>query len=135
VEAGQLLQADPAALDIVDGAVGERVSGSKQLPLAEIGRIGHFQLAELPRGTQPVLSHMRRFHLADDLYIFTNGVHGAHVEVDTDTGFVKLRKHWVVEDCGRVINPQLADEQVCGGCVQGLGGALYEHRICDQAGQ
>jgi CO/xanthine dehydrogenase Mo-binding subunit len=38
---------------------------------------------------------------ADDLHIFTNGVHGAHVEVDTDTGFVKLRKHWVVEDCGR----------------------------------
>jgi carbon-monoxide dehydrogenase large subunit len=79
--------------------------------------------------------HTRRFHLADDLYNFTNGVHGAHVEVDTDTGFVKLLKHWVVEDCGRVINPQLADEQVRGGCVQGLGGALYEHCIYDPAGQ
>jgi Molybdopterin-binding domain of aldehyde dehydrogenase/2Fe-2S iron-sulfur cluster binding domain len=135
VLAGQLLQADPAGLDIVEGAVVGRVSGAKRLPLAEIGRIGHFQLAELPRGTQPALSHTRRFHLADDLYIFTNGVHGAHVEVDTDTGFVKLLKHWVVEDCGRVINPQLADEQVRGGCVQSLGGALYEHCIYDQAGQ
>ena len=82
-----------------------------------------------------MLSHTRRFHLADDLYIFTNGIHGAHVEVDTDTGFVRLLKHWVVEDCGRVINPQLADEQVRGGCVQGLGGALYEHCIYDEAGQ
>jgi CO/xanthine dehydrogenase Mo-binding subunit len=135
VMAGQLLQADPATLDIVDGTVVAQTSGAKRVPLAEIGRIGHFQLAELPRGTQPLLSHTRRFHLADDLYIFTNGVHGAHVEVDTDTGFVKLLKHWVVEDCGRVINPQLADEQVRGGCVQGLGGALYEHCIYDAAGQ
>jgi aerobic carbon-monoxide dehydrogenase large subunit len=135
VMAGELLQADPATLDIVDGSVVDRASGAKRLPLAEIGRIGHFQLAELPKGTQPMLSHTRRFHLAEDLYIFTNGVHGAHVEVDTDTGFVKLLKHWVVEDCGRVINPQLADEQVRGGCVQGLGGALYEHCIYDQAGQ
>ena len=41
----------------------------------------------------------------------------------------------MVEDCGRVINPNLADEQVRGGCVQGLGGALYEHCIYDDAGQ
>jgi carbon-monoxide dehydrogenase large subunit len=133
--AGVLLQADVSALDIVDGVVVDRAGGTKRLPLAEIGRIGHFQLAELPRGMQPVLSHTRRFHLADDLYIFTNGIHGAYVELDVDTGFVRLLKHWVVEDCGRVINPQLADEQVRGGCVQGLGGALYEHCIYDEAGQ
>jgi carbon-monoxide dehydrogenase large subunit len=133
--AGVLLQADVSALDIVDGMVVDRAGGAKRLPLAEIGRIGHFQLAELPRGMQPVLSHTRRFHLADDLYIFTNGIHGAYVELDVDTGFVRLLKHWVVEDCGRVINPQLADEQVRGGCVQGLGGALYEHCIYDEAGQ
>ncbi|TMJ74697.1 MAG: xanthine dehydrogenase family protein molybdopterin-binding subunit [Alphaproteobacteria bacterium] len=133
--AGVLLQADVSALDIVDGTVVDRAGGAKRLPLAEIGRIGHFQLAELPRGMQPVLSHTRRFHLADDLYIFTNGIHGAYVELDVDTGFVRLLKHWVVEDCGRVINPQLADEQVRGGCVQGLGGALYEHCIYDEAGQ
>ncbi|HZT48913.1 MAG TPA: xanthine dehydrogenase family protein molybdopterin-binding subunit [Hyphomicrobiaceae bacterium] len=133
--AGVLLQAEPATLDIVDGYVVDRAAGTRRMPLAEIGRVGHFQLAELPRGSQPVLSHTRRFHLADDLYIFTNGVHGAHVEVDVDTGFVRLLKHWVVEDCGRIINPQLADEQVRGGCVQGLGGALYEHCIYDEAGQ
>jgi carbon-monoxide dehydrogenase large subunit len=108
-----LLQADPATLDIVDGSVVDRASGAKRLPLAEIGRIGHFQLAELPKGTQLMLSHTRRFHLADDLYVFTNGVHGAHVEVDTDTGFVKLLKHWVVEDCGRVINPRTGPWRLC----------------------
>ena len=129
--AGVLLQADASTLDIADGVVVDRAGGARRIPLSEIGRIGHFQLGELPGSVQPVLSHTRRFRLVDDLYIFTNGIHGAYVEVDTDTGFVRLLKHWVVEDCGRVINPQLADEQVRGGCVQGLGGALYEHCLYD----
>ncbi len=133
--AGVLLQAAPDALDIVDGTIVDRDSGTKRLPLSEIGRIGHYQVGELPPSVQPVLSHTRRFRLVDDLYIFTNGIHGTYVEVDTDTGFIRLLKHWVVEDCGRVINPQLADEQVRGGCVQGIGGALYEHCLYDDAGQ
>ncbi len=133
--AGVLLQAEPAALDIVDGMVVNLEDGTKRLSLAEIGHIGHFRLGQLPNSMQPLLSHTRRFRLVDDLYIFTNGIHGAYVEVDTDTGFIRLLRHWVVEDCGRVINPQLADEQVRGGCVQGLGGALYEQCLYDEAGQ
>ncbi len=53
----------------------------------------------------------------------------------TDTGFIKLLKHWCVEDCGTVINPQLVDEQVRGGVVQGLGAALFEHCLYDERGQ
>lgn len=133
--AGVLLQAEPGTLDIADGVVVNKDGGTKRMPLSEIGRIGHFQLGELPNSVQPILSHTRRYRLLDDLYIFTNGIHGAHVEVDVETGFIKLLKMWVVEDCGRVINPQLADEQVRGGCVQGLGGALYEHCVYDDAAQ
>jgi carbon-monoxide dehydrogenase large subunit len=133
--AGVLLQSDPATLDIVDGVVVDAGTTNARIPLSEIGRIGHFQVAELPNDVKPILSATRRFRLTDDLYIFTNGIHGAYVEVDVDTGFIKLLKHWVVEDCGRVINPMLADEQVRGGCVQGLGGALYEHCIYDDAAQ
>jgi carbon-monoxide dehydrogenase large subunit len=44
---------------------------------------------------------------------------------------VRLLKHWVVEDCGRVINPLLADEQLRGGVVQGLGAALFEEILYD----
>jgi CO/xanthine dehydrogenase Mo-binding subunit len=135
VLAGVLLQAEPATLDIVDGTVVNAGDSAKRLSLTEIGHIGHFRLGELPHSVQPVLSHTRRFRLLDDLYIFTNGIHGAYVEVDVETGFLKLLKHWVAEDCGRVINPQLADEQVRGGCVQGLGGALYEQCLYDDAGQ
>ena len=57
---------------------------------------------------------------------FTNGMQASYVEVDPDTGFVRLLGHWVVEDCGTVINPQLVDEQVRGGVIQGIGGVLYE---------
>ena len=134
--AGVLLQADASTLDIVDGVRGRSPpAGPSACRSRRSAASAISSSAELPRSMQPLLSHTRRFHLADDLYIFTNGIHGAHVEVDIDTGFVRLLKHWVVEDCGRVINPQLADEQVRGGCVQGLGGALYEHCIYDEAGQ
>ena len=132
--AGELLQTEPSMLDILAGVVVD-AAGTPRLPLAEIGRICHFQLGELPATRQPVLSHTRRFRLVEDPYIFANGVHGAYVEIDTETGFMRLLQHWVVEDCGRLINPQLADEQVRGGCVQGIGGALYEHLIYDAQGQ
>lgn len=133
--AGILLQSEASTLDIVDGNVVAADSGEVRIPLSEIGRIGHFQLGELPNDYQPVLSATRRYRLTELPYIFTNGIHGAYVEVDTDTGFIRLLKHWVVEDSGRVINPNLADEQVRGGCVQGLGGALFEHCLYDDAGQ
>ncbi|MBB42923.1 MAG: carbon monoxide dehydrogenase [Rhodospirillaceae bacterium] len=133
--AGALLQREPETLDIIDGNVVDLGTENIRMPLAEIGRIGHFQVAELPNDIQPQLSHTKRFRLNDALYIFTNGIHGAYVEVDCDTGFITLLKQWVVEDCGRVINPILADEQVRGGSVQGIGGALYEHCIYDDQAQ
>jgi aerobic carbon-monoxide dehydrogenase large subunit len=68
-------------------------------------------------------------------FAFTNGVQASYLEVDPDSGFVTLLKHWCVEDCGTVINPQLVDEQIRGGVVQGIGGALLEHCIYDARGQ
>lgn len=133
--AGTLLQSEPSALDIVDGKVVDAGTATERMTLKDIGRIGHFQVGQLPNDVQPELQVTRHFRVKDVPYIFTNGIHGAYVEVDTDTGFIRLLKHWVVEDCGRVINPLLADEQVRGGVVQGLGGALYEHCIYDSAAQ
>ncbi|MEE2688754.1 MAG: xanthine dehydrogenase family protein molybdopterin-binding subunit [Pseudomonadota bacterium] len=130
-----LLQTEVTKLDIVDANVVDANTGQARIPLSEIGRIGHFQLGELPDDYQPILSATHRYRLTELPYIFTNGVHGAYLEVDPETGFIRLLKHWVVEDCGRIINPNLADEQVRGGCVQGLGGAFYEHCIYDDAGQ
>ena len=52
-----------------------------------------------------------------------------------ETGLVKILKHFVVEDCGRIINPLLVEEQVRGGVVQGLGAAFFEECRYDAAGQ
>jgi carbon-monoxide dehydrogenase large subunit len=68
-------------------------------------------------------------------FLLANGIQASLVEVDADTGFVKLLKHWVVEDCGQVINPLLADEQIRGGVVQGIGAALYEECLYDADSQ
>src|SRR5678815_2622791 len=68
-------------------------------------------------------------------FAFTNGMQASLVEVDVETGFVTLRRHWCVEDCGTVINPQLVDEQIRGGIVQGIGAALFEHCRYDERGQ
>ena len=68
-------------------------------------------------------------------FTFTNGIQASLVEVDPDTGFVKLLKHWCVEDSGTVINPMLVDEQLRGGVVQGIGAALYEECLYGPDGQ
>jgi aerobic carbon-monoxide dehydrogenase large subunit len=77
----------------------------------------------------------RHFVPRDYPFAFTNGIQASWLEVDVNTGFVKLLDHWVVEDCGTVINPQLVDEQIRGGVVQGIGAALFEHCVYDERGQ
>lgn len=59
------------------------------------------------------------------------GVQFAEVEVDTETGFVKVKKILVVQDCGLVVNRLTAESQVNGGVITGLGYALYEQRVMD----
>ena len=131
--AGVLLQSDAASLDIRDGIVVDVDGGTERITLAELGNIAFLRSYELPDDYHPTLIATERFRVRD--YIFTNAAHAAYVEVDTDTGFVKVLNYWLVEDCGRVINPQLVAEQQRGSVVQGLGDALYEHCIYDEAGQ
>jgi len=59
------------------------------------------------------------------------GVQFAEVEVDTETGFVRVKKVLVVQDCGLVVNKLTAESQVNGGVIMGLGYALYEQRVMD----
>ncbi len=57
------------------------------------------------------------------------------VEVDPQTGFIDVLKHHAVHDCGTIVNPLLVDANVHGALAQGLGGALYEELVYDEAGQ
>jgi carbon-monoxide dehydrogenase large subunit len=133
--AAAMLQAAPDALDISDAQVVERATGMVRLSLAELGRIVYFRGDTLPPDLPRELVATRHYTPSQYPFAFTNGVQASWLEVDTETGMVRLLKHWVVEDCGRIINPMLVDEQVRGGVVQGLGGALYEHCRYDDQGQ
>jgi len=64
-----------------------------------------------------------------------NGCHVAEVEVDPETGEVRVARHSAVDDIGRVINPLTAESQVHGGIAQGLGQALFEQSVYDESGQ
>src|SRR5262249_37044190 len=133
--AASILQAKPEALDIRNGTVVDRDSGSERLPLHELARIAYFRPDTLPPGFQAELMATRHYVPRAWPFAFTNGVQASYLEVDTDSGIVKLLKHWCVEDCGTVINPQLVDEQIRGGVVQGIGGAVGRPVIERAGGQ
>ena len=133
--AGAMLQAKPSDLDISNGAVVDKTSGTERLGLDELARVVYFRPDTLPAGIQPELVATRHYVPKGWPFAFTNGIQASYLEVDTDTGFVKLLKHWCVEDCGTIINPQLVDEQIRGGVVQGIGAALYEECLYDERGQ
>jgi carbon-monoxide dehydrogenase large subunit len=133
--AASILQAKPEELDISNGVVVDKAKGTERLPLDELARVAYFRPDTLPPGFQAELMATRHYVPRAWPFAFTNGIQASYLEVDTDTGFVKLLKHWCVEDCGTIINPQLVDEQIRGGVVQGIGAALFEHCLYDERGQ
>jgi carbon-monoxide dehydrogenase large subunit len=132
--AATLLKRDVASLAIRRGHVVDAASEEKLLAFAELGRVAYYRSDTLPKDFTPELMVTRHYAQRDYPFIFTNGVQASYLEVDTDTGFVRLLKHWAVEDCGRVINPKLVDEQIRGAIVQGIGGALLEECLYDEYG-
>jgi carbon-monoxide dehydrogenase large subunit len=132
--AGVVLERDPGGIDIDAGHAVDAGTRAPLIALAELGRIAHFRPDTLPRDFTPTTMATRTFAQRDYPFAFTNGVQASYVEVDTETGFVKLLKHWAVEDCGRILNPMLVDEQMRGAIVQGIGGALYEECVYDASG-
>ena len=133
--AAAILAVEVGTLELIGDHIIERDGGKQLLPLAEIGRIAYFRPDTLPVGFQSELVATRHYTPRGYPFAFTNGIQASWVEVDVETGFVKLLKHWCVEDCGTIINPMLVDEQLRGGIVQGIGGALLEECIYSDNGQ
>jgi carbon-monoxide dehydrogenase large subunit len=133
--AAVVLDVDPLALDIRQGRIVDARTGEVRMPLGELGRIAYFRPDTLPKDFQSELTVTRHYVPRHQPLAYTNGVQLSYVEVDPETGFVTLLGHWVAEDCGRIINPRLVDEQVRGGVAHGLGDALFEHCIYDAQGQ
>ncbi len=133
--ASKILSVEKEELDIQENSITNKLSLKPLLPLAELGRVAYFRPDTLPMDFQAELTVTRHYTPRQYGFTFTNGIQASLVEVDTDTGFVKLLKHWCVEDSGTVINPMLVDEQLRGGVVQGIGAALYEECLYSPEGQ
>jgi carbon-monoxide dehydrogenase large subunit len=133
--AASILQADPKTLDIRAGVVVDGDTARERMGLDEVARVVYFRPDTLPPDFQAEFVVTRHYVPRKWPFAFTNGVQASYLEVDIKTGEIKLLRHWCVEDCGTVINPQLVDEQIRGGIVQGIGGALFEHCLYDEAGQ
>jgi carbon-monoxide dehydrogenase large subunit len=132
--AAVMLKRDAEGLTVRRGDVVDAQTFDSVLPLHELGRVAYYRSDMLPAGFTPELMVTRHYAQRDYPFIFTNGVQASYLEVDPDTGFIKLLQHWAVEDCGRVINPKLVDEQIRGAIVQGIGGALLEECLYDDEG-
>jgi carbon-monoxide dehydrogenase large subunit len=133
--AGVLLQMQPEELDIIDGRIVDCARGQDRMTLQELARIAYYRPDTLPQGVQAELTAAHHHVPRGQPFAFTNGIQASHVEVDIESGFVRLLNHWVVEDCGRIINPLLVDEQIRGGVVQGIGAALFEECLYSDQGQ
>ena len=133
--AAVMLQEEAENLDIQGGVVVDRATGAERIGLDEVGRVCYYRPDTLPDGFQSELVATRHYVPRKYPFAFTNGAQASYLEVDVETGFISLLDHWCIEDCGTVINPQLVDEQIRGGIVQGLGGALWEQCVYDSDGQ
>src|SRR3569833_2399526 len=97
--AGSMLQARPGDLGIRNGIVVDKASGAERLGLDELTRVVYFRPDTLPAGVQPDQVVTKHYVPKAWPFAFTNGIQASYLEVDTDTGFVILLKHWCIEDC------------------------------------
>ncbi len=133
--AAQLLEVSADDLELDRGAIRVRGVPDRQVTLAHVAQTvcSPPPAFTFPEGLEPGLEATHYFHPVANTY--ANGVHVAIVEVDAETGIVRILRYAVVHDCGTVINPTVVDGQVHGGVAQGIGNALYEQMVYDDAGQ
>jgi carbon-monoxide dehydrogenase large subunit len=131
--AAHLLEAPAGDLEVRRGDVSVRGTPERRLSFEEVARVAYYNIFQLPDGMDPALEVTRRYD--PPLGTFSNGAQAALVEVDPETGEIKVLRYVIVEDCGRPINPRVIAGQVHGGAAQGLGQALYEEVRYDEGGQ
>ena len=131
--AGHLLQASPTTLTLKNNTI--LGVGGESLTLKDLAKIVWYQPYNLPDGAIELFSVSRSYTSQERPHFMANGIQGSLVDIDVDTGKVKPLKHWVVEDCGNIINRDLVDGQIMGGSAQGIGAALNESCHYDANGQ
>ena len=132
--AGRYLEVSPDDIELSGGFAKVKGAPQREIEIAELSkRVLFTAAAEIPEGEELGLDTT---HYYDPPPVtFPNATHLVVVDVDIETGSVKILRYVVVEDCGKMINPMVVDGQVAGGVAQGLGGAMFEHLVYDESGQ
>jgi carbon-monoxide dehydrogenase large subunit len=130
--AGHLLEADPADLELEDGAAVLRDAPSRRVTIREVAEAAYLRADIRAALAEPDLS-VSRFY--DPPATYSNGCVVCTVEIDPRTGLVAVRAAIAVEDCGTIINPLIVDGQIRGAVAQGIGGALLERVVYGEDGQ
>ena len=130
--AAHLLNASSANIRIEGGMI--HVDGAPEMTrsLREIAHIAYSEPRRLPPGFEPGLEAQYRYQPPG--ITLTSAAHACVVEVDTDTGFVKILRWISSEDCGTVINPAVVEGQISGGLAQAIGTVLLEEMPFDARG-
>lgn len=128
--AAHLLEADVSDVEFSAGRFSVR--GTDQgLGIADVA-LATFAAHNLPDGVEPSLDSDATFDPIN--FNYPHGTHLCAMEVDTETGQVKMRKYTCVDDIGNVINPLIVSGQVHGGLAQGIAQALFEEAVHDESG-
>src|ERR1700733_3474610 len=128
--AGHVLEAAPEDIALENGSA--KVLGTdRAVAIAALARAAYHETHRFGGDITPGLSESAHY---DPPGTFSNTCHVAIVEVDAETGYVKIEKFLAVEDAGRIINPMIAEGQVHGGIAQGIGNALFEEIVYDTLG-
>ncbi|WP_138999762.1 xanthine dehydrogenase family protein molybdopterin-binding subunit [Rhodococcus zopfii] len=128
--AAHLLECAEEDLEFTEGRF--RVAGTqKAVALTDVA-LAVFAAHNLPDGIEPNLDSEATYD--PDNFSYPHGTHLCAVEVDTETGWVRIRKYVCVDDIGHVVNPLIVDGQVHGGLAQGIAQALYEEAVHDETG-
>jgi carbon-monoxide dehydrogenase large subunit len=131
--AAHLLEAAPEDIVYEDGKMFVRGAPANAKTFQEVTLAAHVYTSNLPEGMEPGMEASSFFDPKN--FTWPAGTHIAVVEVDPDTGDVKLLRFIAVDDVGNVINPMIVDGMVHGGVTQGIGQALQEEAVYDDSGQ
>ena len=132
--ASELLEVSPDDLILKDGGVEVRGVPEMRKSLRELAHMSAGMYGFSMKGDRdPGLEATSYFKPEQSTY--ANSCHVAEVEVDIETGHVKVTRVLVNHDCGRVINPMIVEGQIVGGVAHGVGNALFEHLLFDENGQ
>jgi aerobic carbon-monoxide dehydrogenase large subunit len=125
--AAHMLEASAADITFAAGIFS--IAGTdRSVTLRDVARVAHIPSlypSELELGLQETAVY------DPPAFAWSNGAHACEVEVDRDTGEIRILGYWAVDDVGTVINPMIVEGQIHGGVAQGLGQALREHCVYD----